>query len=292
MSVTLASSNVEFLSRHDGMQRISTSDEYSHHLTKFDRMAKIRTLDPSVDEGDYLQNCRQFVREWTEDEIAYLSGAIREVDQRMSDLGVCVTLPATISFVATTGWEEGGVRGYTRENTIYLNRHRLSRSLVFHELFHIISRYNEAKRDRSYHTLRFTKCNDLDYDEDLRITNPDAPSLCHFIRFLHSGLETFGAIIIRSSAQYTGGGFFSYVTKKLLVVEESAGWFSPKLNDGKLVFLDFSEVAQLYSKIGRNTAYNIHQEEICAEHFAAIMTEETELPDQHLVSNLLSVLQS
>ena len=161
MSVTFYSARIEFLSRQDGMQKIRTSDTYTQNLTQCDRMAKVRTIDPAVSESDYLENCQLYVRAWKNDEIEYLTTAIQVADQRMSELGARVNLPETIFFIATTGWEEGGARGYTREDAIYLNQRRLSKTLVFHELFHVISRYNISKRDQFFQTVGFNKCNDI-----------------------------------------------------------------------------------------------------------------------------------
>lgn len=291
MTLKFASSNVAFLSRADGMEKIGTSDIYSRGLTKFDLMAKIRTLNEDLCETDYLENCCLYVRPWKADEIEYISQVVEEAAQRFSDLEISVTLPDTIYFVATTGWEEGGARGYTRGDTVFLNQRKISRELVLHELFHIVSRFDVDKRDDMYETLRFIKCNELNYDEDNRITNPDAPSLCHFVAFEYKRQESFGAIIIRSSREYVGGGFFSYVEKKILLLDERGGVFSPQIENGEFVFIDFADASGLYNRIGRNTAYNIHQEEICAEHFVALITGETELPDQQLVSDMLVALR-
>lgn len=291
MKAVLGQSKIAFLSRIDGMEKISTSDSYSRGLTKFDRMAKTRSLDPNVTESDYLQNCRSYVRGWTDDQVNYISMVVEEAHQRFSDLKISVKLPETIYFVASAGWEEGGARGYTREDAIYLNHTQISKDLVLHELFHVLTRYNVQKRDEIYATLRFVKCNDLDYQEDLRITNPDAPSLCHFVTFKYQNQENFGAIIIRSAREYSGGGFFSYVEKKILLLEEHNSSFYPMRRDGKYVFIDFADASRLYSKIGRNTAYSIHQEEVSAEHFVALMTAKTDLPDQQLVSDMLTILR-
>ena len=78
MKATLGQSEIAFLSRTEGMDKISTSDFYSQGLTKFDCMSKIRSLDPNVTESDYLQNCRSYVRPWNDDEVAYISMVVEE----------------------------------------------------------------------------------------------------------------------------------------------------------------------------------------------------------------------
>jgi hypothetical protein len=47
---------------------------------------------------------------------------------------------------------------------------------------------------------------------------------------------------------------------------------TPLLNDGKAVIYQLGEVPDLMKKVGKNTDYMLHVEEITAEHFAALVT--------------------
>lgn len=290
MTTELWSSKVLFANRDEGMRVIATSDEYSSNMTPFDRQAKIRTLNPAT-ESDYLENCKSYVRSWTCDEIAYLRSMLRYASERMQCLSLLFELPDPVILVKTTGWEEGGANGYTRKNTIFLNQNSLSPELLLHELFHLVSRFNPSKRNMIYESLGFVSCNPIAYDDDFRITNPDAPSFNHFLKVLHGGHEVLAAPIIRSSRPYAGGGFFSYVEKRLLLLEENDGEVRPVKLDGSHVFLRFDQVENLYSQIGRNTAYNIHQEEVSADHFGFLILDRKGLPDQHLVEQMQVILK-
>lgn len=291
MPTQLLSARVEFASVDAGKAKIATRDVYTRNLTRFDRQAKIRTL-KLVSESDYLRNVQEYVRPWERDEEAYVGAAIERAHKRLGDLGASVCLPDTIVVVKTTGWEEGGANGYTRGNAIYLNERSLSNDLVFHEIFHIISRYNESKRDSIYATMGFQLTNDILYCDDLRITNPDAPSLKHFIALRHQGRDIEGALIIRANREYDGGGFFGYVRKQVLVLDRADGAHVPKVADGHEVLLRYDQVQGLYEQIGRNTAYNIHQEEAAADHFTEALIGTTGLPDRHLVDELVKVMQT
>ncbi|MCY3008095.1 MAG: hypothetical protein NTV29_19255 [Planctomycetota bacterium] len=291
MPTHLLSATVEFASLDTGKSKIATPDVYTRNLTRFDLQAKIRTLRPTS-QRDYLCNVQEYVRPWDTDEEAYVVAALEHAHNRLVDLGVSVCLPDTIVMVKTSGWEEGGANGYTRDNAIYLNERSLSDHLVFHEIFHIISRYNESKRDGIYATMGFNRTNDILYRDELRITNPDAPSLNHYITLQHQGREIEGALIIRASREYDGGGFFGYVRKLVLVLDRVVdNAHVPRLADGKEVLLRYDQVQGLYEQIGRNTAYNIHQEETAAEHFTAVIEGKTGLPDQRLVDELVKILQ-
>lgn len=290
MPTQLLSATVEFASVDMGKAKIATPDVYTRNLTRFDLQAKIRTLNP-VSHCDYLRNVQEYVRPWDGDEEAYVTTAIERAQNRSVDIGASVCLPDTIVMIKMSGWEEGGANGYTRDNAIYLNGRSLSHELVFHEIFHLISRYNESKRDRIYATMGFKPTNDILYCDDLRITNPDAPTLKHFIELRHKSANIEGALIIRASRKYDGGGFFGYVRKYVLVLDRTDGTHIPKVVDGREVLLRYDQVQGLYEQIGRNTAYNIHQEEIAADHFTEALSGATTLPDHRLVDELVKILQ-
>lgn len=287
MKDQLLSARVFFATIQEGRTRISTSDVYTRNLTQFDLQAKIRTL-REVTEGDYLENAVVYVRGWSRDEVEYLSSVIEHTNRRLKELEIKVVLPEEIVLVKTTGWEEGGANGYTRGSSIFLNRHSLSRTLFQHELFHIISRHDERKRDDAYATLGFIRRGEFEYIDALRISNPDAPSLEHTTTVFHRGRSIDAAIIIRAARPYQGGGFFPYVTKRLLVqVMANAG-----TDHGAPILLDFGQVEGLYAQIGRNTTYNIHQEELCATHFSHLLEQTSGLPDEQLIRRLGAVLSA
>lgn len=286
---TLMGSKIHFATREEGRAKISTPDVYSDRLSPYELKAKIRTMS-DVTSTDYLQNCRKFVRSWTGEEVSYLGSMIRQVDERINALGLAFTLPEDILLIKTTGWEEGGANGYTRENAIYLKQTSLSLHLLVHELFHVVARTNPDRATNAYKLLGFDAVEEIQYDDLLKISNPDAPFLRHALAVTHHGIPIKVCLVMRGSGAYYGGGFFSYVRKKLLVLEERGGRLQPQMKERQLHFLDYHEVQGLYQQIGRNTGYNIHQEEVTAEHFEFLMSGRTGLPDQGLVSGLQQVL--
>lgn len=269
-NVSLLGSSIRFASLYEGREEIATSDFYTQNLTDFDRKAKTRTF-VEVDEATYLSNSARFVRGWSDAEQTYLTDIAVKVDARMKELGLDICLPDEIILVKTTGEEEGGANGYTRRNGMYLNQGSLSESLFIHELFHIISRFNVALLPEVYAILGFKPCNEVVYDDPLRITNPDAPYLRYFLTVRTADCLHDVVMIMRASSPYIGGSFFGYYRKKLLVVEGPDHAKVPVLRDGGHVFLDHPDIFDLYDFIGRNTAYNIHQEEVSAVHFEMLL---------------------
>lgn len=286
---SVLNSSVRFLTRGEGQDQISTSDAYTQNLSKFDLQAKIRTVG-QADERLYFENARRHVRAWTKDEVVYLGQMIAAADKRARELGLRLQLPKDILLIKTTGWEEGHANGYTRENAIYLNQNSLSYELLLHELFHVISRSNPSLATQAYGLLKFQPCADVAYTDDLRISNPDAPFLRHFTTLHRNGGVFDAVIVMRASRPYAGGGFFAYVRKKLLVVEGDGPRKSVKIVNGAPILVEFSEVDDLYAGIGRNTGYNIHQEEVTAVHFELIMRGKAAPANPQLTDRLRAIL--
>lgn len=286
IKLKLLGAEVLFATREEGRDRVSSSDIYTRSLSPFDLQAKVQRIG-CLSEADYLENCRAFVRAWSKDEVVYLREIVRQTDLRLSKLEVHAEMPPEIFLVKTTGWEEGGANGYTRQNNIFLNQSSLSSNLFRHEVFHIISRFNQAIRDASYETVGFKKSSPITYKNDRRISNPDAPSLNHTVTLSFCGVEFEAAIIIISDRDYSGGGFFPYVTKRILPITPPAIDSTPFPET-----LDFSQARGLLPTIGRNTSYNIHQEEICASHFEFLLSERRSVPDWHMVEALGHVLKA
>lgn len=287
---SLLGSRVIFANRDDGVSQISQSDYYSRNLTRFDLLAKTRRLSGSLDENDYLRNAALHVRSWSNDEITYLREHLSRFDSRMEELGIKAALPDPLLLIKTDGWEEGGANGYTRANAIYLNRSSLSPSLLLHEIFHVISRYNETRIDRVYRALGFEQCNDIEFRDDLRITNPDAPYLRHNLPLTIEGQRFDVVMVMMAREAYSGGSFFRLVRKRLLAVEGPPEAKTVVRRDGEALLFDHRQAVDLYDRIGRNTGYNIHQEEVSADHFEMLVLGARHVPEPSLIRALHQAL--
>lgn len=282
---------IEFATLDEGQVRIATSDVYTKNLSAFDLSAKTRKAG-ELTEQDYLENAPEYVRSWTDDEIEYLRAMLDRLHAAACNLDLTVELPETIVFIKTTGYEEGGAAGYTRDNSVFLNRNSLSTGLVTHELFHIVSRYNPELTTAVYETLGFKACNDVSFPSELRITNPDAPFLRHYLQVSARGEQHDVVMVMISDHPYEGGSFFGYIRKRLLVVEGDDDRKVVKIVGGREVLIGFEEAIDLYDNIGRNTTYNIHQEEVSAVHFEMLMLGHGPIADPSLVRRMHTVLRA
>lgn len=189
--------------------------------------------------------------------------------------------------------EEGGANGFTRQSFIVLNKNSLSQELFEHELFHIISRYNSEKISLAFEVLGFKLCNEIEIPHeltDLKISNPDAPFNNFFVELLINDKVEQGIMIIYAHKKYEGGSFFGYMNKRIMLVEgNDRNKRAKRDTEGNLILLKYENAGNLYDKIGKNTGYNIHQEEVSAEHFVMMLNSIKGLPNQILVDELKSV---
>ena len=271
---------------------VAKSDTYSNLLTPFDLQAKVQRV-CKLKESDYLSNAQKYLYDWYVYEKDYLEWIIQETAKKINKQQFKFNLPKKIVIIKSAMHEEGGANGFTRQNFMVLNRHSLSEHLFQHELFHIISRYNLKKVESAYKILGFYKCNEVQIPATLieyKITNPDAPFNNFYMKLKWKNQPVEALMILYSKKNYSGGKFFSYLNKGLMLVEGADNDKKAVISKGAPIILSYDEVTNLYEQIGRNTSYNIHQEEITADHFIMALNSETNLPDQELVDKLSQVL--
>jgi hypothetical protein len=145
---------------------------------------------------------------------------------------------------------------------------------IAHELFHILTRGNPALREKLYHSIGFTKCDEVEFPSDLKsrkITNPDAPQNDHAILVCIRGNDVRAVpILFSNAAKYDvnrGGEFFNYLQLSFLAV--------PITSATQPILATPEEVSGFFEQIGRNTNYVIHPEEILADNFALLILDDT-----------------
>lgn len=292
MKIKFLNSLIILVDSDEAKSAVRQHDSYSKILTSFDIQSKVKRLG-ALNSKDYLDNAQLYIYDWKPYEKQYLKNIIHQVENQIKKKKYQFDLPNEILVVKSAMHEEGGANGFTRENYMVLNYNSLSAHLFEHELFHIISRYNGNKIKLAYEILGFNPCNEVEIPTtliDFKITNPDAPFNNFYIKLDYEGKQVEAIMILYSKTAYAGGGFFSYVNKGLMLIEGDKHYKKAILKNGRPVLLDYDQVGQLYPQIGRNTGYNIHQEEVTADHFSMALYDIKDLPDQHLVDQLNEIL--
>ena len=291
---------ISFATIDQGRKLLTPRDEFVARLSPFDRAARMKT-DKDVSEGEYLAFVASNVLEWSPEEKSAVEAAWSGLLPKMAELHV--PLPRTILFVKTTGAEEGNAE-YTRGTGIVLPGSALAPSkrenlpaLIAHETFHVLSRNAPQLRERLYSIIGFQPCGEIPFPPGLasrRITNPDAPLNDHCI-FVKYGLGAVWVVplLYSKSPRYDvakGGPFFDYLQLNFLVLDKIPALVSAPYNTESPILLDIKEIDGFYDKVGRNTEYIIHPDEILADNFRLLLLGKTDVASPEILRNLARAL--
>lgn len=279
-----------FASVEEGKRIIATQDGFIAAMSDMERQALLMESHP-VSEAEFLDYIGQQVLEWQNSEIVRLIPILQTVGDLLARLSL--RLPETIYLIRTTGYEEGDTF-YTRQNAIFCPIGAFSRDLFVHELFHIYTRYNPEMRDRLYRIIGFQRClNDIELPENLqskRITNPDAPTIEHYIVSYYRNVFTLFVPVLYFQADYQGGSIFNYMQFKMMAIEEMNSRHRYLNQGGNPVLVSPSEMADFYAQVGENTDYVIHPEEILADNFVLLVNQEPNLKTPRIIAEMEALL--
>ncbi len=292
-----------FATVDEGRKILTARDEHVQALSPFDRAARVKT-GREVSEAEYLAFVGRNVLDWTEAEKQNVTATLDIVRQGLSRFPL--PLPKVIYLVKTTGDEEGNA-AYTRDNGLILPKsyvaagQRLEPELVYHEVFHILSRANPRLREKLYHAIGFERCGAVTLPQDLRarqITNPDGPRNDHGIAVQVDGRPVWAVPILLSKvARYDpnrGGAFFDYMEHRFLVVARDGNSPPAKMppagQEPRLVPQD--RLSGFFEQVGRNTQYTIHPDEILADNFARLMMRDPNVPSPEILQKIESILSA
>jgi Domain of unknown function (DUF4157) len=269
----------------EGRRLAQAADEYSQRTGALERQLKVRTT-RELSEADYLNELASDVRAWSDEERERVTRALESLREPLARMPL--PLPSRVVLVRMTGRVTGEQVAYTRGNEIYLPVGMVTpdasveslRGLLAHELFHVASRQDRARRDAMYGVVGFAPMREAVLPALLqarRITNPDAPKLDSAIRvsiadrgpvwvmpLLQSTIDRIGAEIPPS--------FFVVMSLRWLEVGRGeAAPAEPVLADPPVLY-DTRELQGFYDSVGRNTGYIIHAEEILASNYAQMVS--------------------
>ncbi|WP_339925753.1 hypothetical protein [uncultured Cyclobacterium sp.] len=282
--------SIVFTPKEEAAEKLGTSDSYTKALTKFDLASRTKNKN-STQEQDYLTFASNQAQAWTDEEKTVLEARILGIKDKIDALGLKLEFPEEILLIKSTLDEEGGATSYTRENYIVV-KGLASEAFLIHELFHILTRHSEEKRTALFETINFNKSNRIVYPEgirDLVITNPDAPFLEHTINLEIEGATQEVVFILIAEEAWDGGSFFTYIKQRLMFVEGGANDKKATLVDNMPVLKNFGAATDLKEKIGDNTDYTLHPEEILADHFVMLVQQKT-VPEPAYINAMKAVL--
>ena len=290
---------IRFADVDEGIRVLTERDRFVASLSPFDRQVRVRS-DKEVPEDVYLEFVGKQVVAWEAGQIEKLSPIVATVRRELAPFKL--DFPPTVLLVQTTGREESGA-AYCRGNAVVLPRNMAQRAekslerVLTHELFHILSSHNPELRERLYAIVGFSPCTEIQLPASLRarkITNPDAPVCEHYMEVQHGDSPVKVAPILFSSRERydasRGDSLFQYLSFRLMVVDQDGDKWMPVEESGEPVLLEAGDVPMFSEKIGRNTSYIIHPEEVLAENFVLLVNNKTDVPTPRIVAEMRNVL--
>lgn len=291
-----SSTEVQFATAAQGKDALKTEDDFLKNVSLFDIQVRLQTGEKkeAKDLGEFQASA---VREWNDDEKKTLTKILEDLKEKLKPL--TLSLPKTILLVKTTGEEEGNA-AYTRGNAIFIPPTRLGPGLLktlAHEIFHVMSRHDRKLRDKAYAFVGFKACNEITLPGEYasrRITNPDAPVIDSYIEIEEKGNKLAMTPVLFASKEkfdpIAKGDLFSYLTFKLMAIENDGKVWRPIVKSDGPIFIDAAKNASFMNQTGDNTKYIIHPEEIMADNFSYLVLGKKDLKTPQIVENLKELL--
>ena len=88
-----------------------------------------------------------------------------------------------------------------------------------------------------------------------------------------------------------GPSIFQSLVFRLLLVEKQGGHWQPRLAKGEPVVIDPKKEPAFLEKIGQNTNYIIHPDEILADNFVRLVMEDKDIATPRVIEEMRKVLQ-
>jgi hypothetical protein len=289
-----------FASVAEGRRILSTCDDFIEHLTPLDRSLRMKT-EAAVSQEEYLRFLEAQVLAWETDELARIRSLCGSIREKLA--GLEAHLPRSLTFVKTTGREEGNAFYVRGDSTLVMPEGKLwgpwwrSEEIMIHELFHVICRGNPTLKEKLYAILGFEPIPEIPWPdslESLRITGPGNWRIRWAATSDFDGSPIrIAPLLLSSTPKYDsnrGGEFFQFVRVRYLVLEPDGYRWQPKTDSGTPVLLDLEQLPSLREKLGRNSGYLISPEEILADSFVLMVNGAKKLPSPRVVEQMRQLL--
>jgi hypothetical protein len=270
----------------EGKAHLAAEDDFTRALGGFERSLRMKRTD-AVPDAEYRRFAGEQALDFTADEKIAWAAAIEEV--RRGTEGLELGLPPVVLIIKTSGREELDA-AYTRGHAIILPAKMAAWTdgasrvgLLAHELFHVSSRTSPPLRDKRYALLAFKPMARAIASpreiEGTRLTNPDAFGRGHYLRVAgndgaeHAVVPLLTCDIALEKAIATEAWFKSLhvVLVHVVLVEVDPEKATAMVDTaGRTRMLDTS-ATDWAQRLGQNTAYILHPEEVLAENFALIV---------------------
>jgi len=283
-----SSLNLQFLSKAEAEKVIivDNSDGFFDKLTMADMSIQMRKAEMPSTGGEaklqYQNLLKDEMMDFSEDEIVFMNDVFTKAKKELDDINPKL-YPKNIKLIKTDVNHYGPDVYYTRDEAIVLPKNifeakdlESQKNVMLHEIFHILSRYNDDFRDEMYDLIGFKK-----YAENLvlpkeisnkLLTNPDGVrrDYCIHLHDKKGDLQRAVPLILSRKERYDPEipSFFSYLNFDLFpLIKISENDVTLGVNQKGESSLSIEHNANFFELIKDNTTYIIHPDEIMAENF-------------------------
>lgn len=279
---------LEFLDKATAEQQIcqDKTDGFFESISIADMSIQLKKADMPLTGGEskilYQEQLRSDMENFSSSEEKFMRDVFMSAKAALDKINPKL-MPSKIELIKTKTNHYGPDVYYTREDAIVIPDNIFeARSIdaqmpvMLHEIFHILSRYNEGFREQMYKLIGFGK-----YSEDLilpkeitdkLLTNPDGVSRKYAINLMdEKGVEQLALPLILSTKnrfEPTMPSFFSYLSFDLFpLIKISPNEVTLGLNSKGESALSIGHNGDFFKQIRDNTQYIIHPDEIMADNF-------------------------
>jgi hypothetical protein len=276
--VVFGPTRVRFAPVETGRAILTADDEWMAATSEFQRRAVMQSDSPVALEAFRRWN-GDAVRPWDAGQRGRWRKALESLVPAFAALRI--PLPAEVWLISSNGQESAGAP-YTRGNAVVLPANMTLQgysdiSLLAHELWHVAARHAPALATRLYAEIGFGPIPELTFPQawaEARIANPDAPGNRHAMRLTVDGRTPLVTPVLVASRTTLKPGetFFSVLEPRLLEVEPdlARGATRAVLRDGEPVWYPMAGAHDYLRRLGGNTRYVIHHEEVMADNVALL----------------------
>ncbi len=267
-----------FATAEEGRKLMLGNTDYYDSYTQPDIEFRMRKSGATLDE--LLEASKQSVQEFNFIEKNYLDGRIAKMYRKLKKNGYVLPPADEIVLIKTDMALEGGATGYTHGTEIYLSGTTVSVNaylgflpgfgnfldeVLWHELFHCLTRNNPDFRAQMYSLIHFTVA-DEDFVlppgvQEKLLHNPDVGHHDSYASFTIGGeeKECFVAWIAEKPYSEAKTSMFNGASTVLIPI------------DGTDIYYQREQASNYDEVFGTNTAYVIDPEECMADNFAYAM---------------------
>ena len=267
-----------YASAQEGREIMLSNTEYYDNMTQNDIDFRMRKSGATKEE--LLEASRESVSDFNFIDKWYLNSRLARMALHFKLKGYDLPEVEKIVFIKADMELESGASGYTHGTQIYLNGDMVTiyalmdiipgfseymNKLLYHELFHCLTRSNPQFRADMYSLIHFT-VTDTEYELppcvlERYISNPDVEHHDSYATFLIDGepIDCYTACITTKSYAEAQSGFMSNDTTALVPV------------DGTDIYYTSEQASNFDEVFGTNTGYVTDPEECMADNFAYAM---------------------